>query len=148
MTSLAMNTLTTEKRTFAEHMERVLYGPGGYYSAGHAASGRQGDYFTAPDVGPIYGRLLAAIFLGWQRRMNFAPFHLVEVGAGEGALAQGVGKGLQGRFPDRSLEFPYVAIERSPVRREILRKSAAAFSAPFKILPDIKDLTEQPVSGC
>jgi SAM-dependent MidA family methyltransferase len=143
-----MSAIMTQKMTFAEHMERVLYGPGGYYSAGHAASGREGDYFTAPDVGPIFGRLLAAIFLGWQRRLSFTPFHLVEVGAGEGALAQGIGKGLQGHFPDRSLEFPYVAIERSPVRQVILRKSAAAFSAPFKVMSDIKELSNQPVSGC
>src|ERR1700682_4882509 len=99
-----MEILVSPKITFAHYMERTLYGPGGYYASGQAQSGREGDYFTAPDVGPIFGRLLAAIFLGWQRKLGFSPFHLVEIGAGEGALAQGIGKALQAGIPDRSLE--------------------------------------------
>src|SRR5580704_4410229 len=33
--------------TFAEYMNRMLYGPAGYYSTGTAKSGKTGDYFTA-----------------------------------------------------------------------------------------------------
>ena len=76
-----------QMRTFAEHMEQVLYGPGGYYSSGAARSGKAGDYFTAPDVGPVFGRLLAEIFRSWKDKLQADPFTLVEAGAGEGRLA-------------------------------------------------------------
>ena len=45
--------LAQDMLTFAEYMDRVLYGPKGYYATGQARSGREGDYFTAPDVGPV-----------------------------------------------------------------------------------------------
>ena len=62
--------IETLPRTFASYMEDALYGPDGYYATGRAASGRAGDYFTAPDVGPIFGQCPAAIFSKWQERLN------------------------------------------------------------------------------
>src|SRR5579859_6811547 len=76
--------------TFAEFMEQSLYGPTGYYASGRAHSGRSGDYFTAVDSGPIFGQLLAAMFRRWQESWGGSPFHLVEMGAGEGKLAKTV----------------------------------------------------------
>ena len=76
--------------TFCEYMERALYGPAGYYSAGAAKSGQQGDYFTAPDVGAVFGQLLALIFADWEQKLALPEFTLVEVGAGEGRLAKDI----------------------------------------------------------
>src|SRR3954469_8214428 len=97
--------------TYAAYMEQALYGPEGYYASGRAQSGREGDYFTAPDVGPVFGQLLAEIFKGWQEKLSLSPFHLVEVGAGGGALARSI---------TAAIDFPYIAVERSPARREKL----------------------------
>ena len=68
--------------TFAEYMEQALYGPEGYYSSGSAKSGKAGDYFTAPDVGAVFGQLLAEIFMHWRKTMGLEKFTLVEVGEG------------------------------------------------------------------
>jgi SAM-dependent MidA family methyltransferase len=99
--------------TFCDYMERALYGPAGYYSLGTAKSGRAGDYFTAPDVGPAFGQLLAEIFIDWEKKLNAKHFSIVEAGAGEGRLARDI---LQ-HHP-----FRYAVVERSPVRRQFLEK--------------------------
>ena len=122
--------------TFAEYMEQALYGPDGYYSSGKARSGRDGDYFTAPDVGPALGKCLAAIFAGWQKRLSADPFHLIEAGAGEGALAQAV----QSALPAQG--FRYTAVERSPVRRQKLR------SFSLDVRSDVGSFETAPVVGC
>ena len=53
----------------------MLYGPAGYYfEAGIAKSGKAGDYFTAPDVGPgFWTELLAGANLFWLNpgRINY-----------------------------------------------------------------------------
>jgi len=112
--------------TFAKHMEQVLYGPTGYYSSDAVRSGKAGDYFTAPDVGPVFGQLLARIFENWQDRLKLDSFTLVEAGAGEGRLAQDI---LSAR------PFPYAVIERSPNRREILKKISG-----ISVYPDLSSI--------
>src|ERR1051326_6272653 len=103
---------------FANYMERILYGPAGYYSAGTAKSGKTGDYFTAPDVGPVFGQLLAEIFLSWRSRLAADSFDLIEAGAGEGRLA----KDILAAWPREGFPVRYRAIERSPVRRSFLKR--------------------------
>jgi SAM-dependent MidA family methyltransferase len=98
--------------TFADYMDRVLYGPAGYYSTGTAQSGQTGDYFTAPDVGPVFGRLLAEIFKAWKAKLDSDSFTLIEAGAGKGRLAKDILK---------CHPFRYVAVERSAARREHLK---------------------------
>ena len=45
---------------FSRFMELCLYAPGlGYYSAGHRKFGPGGDFVTAPEVSPLFGRCLA-----------------------------------------------------------------------------------------
>jgi SAM-dependent MidA family methyltransferase len=139
-------TQTTEM-PFAEYMERALYGPAGYYSSGKAHSGREGDYFTAPDVGPVFGRLLASLFVQWQARMKRVPFHLVEMGAGEGALAQSIAQALWSDWRPKARHFAYTAIERSPARRARLEPLNKLFNE-FRILPSVRPLADNPVSGC
>ena len=46
---------------FARYMELALYAPGlGYYSAGSAKLGAAGDFVTAPELGDLLGRAIAA----------------------------------------------------------------------------------------
>lgn len=69
--------------SFAEYMHRVLYAPGlGYYTAGATKLGAAGDFTTAPEISPLFGRVLA--------RQSVAALRggdLLELGAGSGALA-------------------------------------------------------------
>src|SRR2546425_146587 len=120
--------------TFARYMEQELYGPSGYYVAGAAKSGKRGDYFTAPDVGPAFGQLLAEIFLGWREKLGSKDFSLVEIGAGEGTLAKDILARAQG--------IAYMAVDRSPARREKL-KSLKQIS----VLADLDGLAHKPIQG-
>ncbi|MCP4187145.1 MAG: SAM-dependent methyltransferase [Gammaproteobacteria bacterium] len=70
---------------FSEYMNHLLYAPGlGYYSAGLSKFGKQGDFVTAPEVSPLFGRSLAnqcqQIF-----EQGGAP-RILEFGAGSGKL--------------------------------------------------------------
>lgn len=82
--------------SFAAYAECALYHPDlGYYAQADRRSGRDGDFFTSVDLGPLFGELLAAQFAEmWRRLRNGAPgegrFALVEAAAGNGRLARDV----------------------------------------------------------
>jgi SAM-dependent MidA family methyltransferase len=68
------------------YLALVLYGPGlGYYVAGTAKFGRGGDFVTAPELTPLFGAAMAAQVDAILDRTHAR--HLVELGAGSGALA-------------------------------------------------------------
>jgi SAM-dependent MidA family methyltransferase len=71
--------------SFARYMELVLYEPGlGYYASGARKLGAGGDFVTAPELSPLFGRTLAR-----QVRELLEPGDAVlEFGAGSGALAE------------------------------------------------------------
>ncbi|HSD61487.1 MAG TPA: SAM-dependent methyltransferase [Burkholderiales bacterium] len=70
---------------FARYMELALYAPGlGYYSAGARKLGAEGDFFTAPEITPLFGHTLAR-----QAAQVLAATRgdIFELGAGTGKLA-------------------------------------------------------------
>ena len=73
---------------FSEVMDLALYDPShGFYAAGGAA-GRRGDFITSPEVGPLFGAVVARALDGWWRAWGEPdPFVVVEAGAGAGTLA-------------------------------------------------------------
>lgn len=71
---------------FARFMDLALYAPGlGYYSAGAAKLGSGGDFSTAPEFSPFYGRCLARQIAEILTSLGGAE--ILEVGAGTGRLA-------------------------------------------------------------
>lgn len=71
--------------SFARYMERALYAPGlGYYSAGSHKLGAAGDFITAPELSPLFGRTLARQVA--ELLAQDIP-DIIELGAGSGALA-------------------------------------------------------------
>jgi SAM-dependent MidA family methyltransferase len=71
---------------FAEYMDLALYAPGlGYYSAGATKLGPSGDFVTAPEISPLFGRCVANACMPWLRANPQAV--ILEIGAGTGALA-------------------------------------------------------------
>lgn len=71
--------------SFARYMELALYAPGlGYYTAGAHKFGEAGDFITAPELSPLFGRTLARQVA--QIMAESAP-HILELGAGSGKLA-------------------------------------------------------------
>ena len=71
--------------SFARYMELALYAPGlGYYSGGSRKFGAEGDFLTAPELTPLYGRALARQVA---QILATAGPQVMEVGAGSGRLA-------------------------------------------------------------
>jgi len=96
--------------SFARYMELVLHEPGlGYYAAGARKFGAGGDFVTAPELSPLFGRALAR-----QVAQLLQPGEAVlEFGAGSGALAEQ----LLGE-----LRCPYFILETSAELRERQRR--------------------------
>lgn len=71
---------------FSRYMERSLYEPGlGYYSAGLHKLGREGDFVTAPELGCLFARCLAAQVQEIGTRLDH--YDILELGAGTGRMA-------------------------------------------------------------
>jgi SAM-dependent MidA family methyltransferase len=70
---------------FDEYMQIALYEPGvGYYSAGAHKLGAGGDFTTAPEISPLFGRCLARHCGDVLQKVGG---NMLEIGAGSGRLA-------------------------------------------------------------
>jgi SAM-dependent MidA family methyltransferase len=86
--------------SFARYMELALYAPGlGYYTAGSHKFGEAGDFITAPELSPLFGRTLARQV---SEIMAGSSPHILELGAGSGKLAADMLEELNklGTLPD------------------------------------------------
>jgi SAM-dependent MidA family methyltransferase len=71
--------------SFARYMELALYSPGlGYYAAGAHKFGEAGDFITAPELSPLFGRTVARQVV---EIMAQSTSNILELGAGSGKLA-------------------------------------------------------------
>jgi SAM-dependent MidA family methyltransferase len=105
--------------TFARFMELALYdADGGYYRSDDARPGRDGDFLTAPELHPIFGRLLAtAVEQVWARLGHPDPFVIREHGAGEGALATTMLEALRATSLAGTVRYQPVEIDERRVAR-------------------------------
>lgn len=75
---------------FDEYLAIALYGDSGFYAAGGQA-GRRGDFITSPEIGPLFGAVIARwIQAEYDRLGEPDEFVIVEAGAGPGTLARSV----------------------------------------------------------
>jgi SAM-dependent MidA family methyltransferase len=128
--------------TFARFMEVALYDPTrGYYRSPSARPGRAGDFLTAPEAHPIFGRALARFAAGVHAALGGpSTFVIRESGAGEGALAAplveallrgsatGGGVGAAGTPPPRNVR--YLVDEVEPRRVEAVHDRLATLGLP------------------
>jgi SAM-dependent MidA family methyltransferase len=118
--------------SFAEYMHRALYSPGlGYYNVGTAKFGAGGDFVTAPEISPLFGRVVAqqcAAVLG-----QTLHGQILELGAGSGRLAVEILRKLNDL---RSLPQRYLIIETSA---ELVARQADLISEE---LPELYDRVE------
>lgn len=95
--------------SFERFMDMALYEPGlGYYSAGARKLGAGGDFVTAPEISPLFGRCVARQCAEVLRHIGG---DMLELGAGSGAMAADILNEL-------------VALDAVPPRYLILEVSA------------------------
>jgi SAM-dependent MidA family methyltransferase len=81
--------------TFARFMERALTEPGlGYYATSDSRPTRAGDFLTAPELHPFFGRCLGRVVSAAWEASASSPFRVLEYGAGRGTLRADATDGL------------------------------------------------------
>jgi SAM-dependent MidA family methyltransferase len=103
--------------SFAEFQTLALYDePDGFFAKGGGAGRAGRDFVTSPEVGSLFGALVARhLDDAWQRLGAPDPFVVVEAGAGRGRLAADVLRAQPACAP----ALRYVLVERSaPLRAE------------------------------
>jgi SAM-dependent MidA family methyltransferase len=134
---------------FAQYMSLALYAPGlGYYSAGAAKFGRDGDFVTAPEISDLFAEVLAGQFAallaecgaaGAEAEREAPARGLLELGPGTGRFAGTVLRDLaaRGALPESYLLLEVGADlrERQPGRVRAIAGAAAARAHWLSALP-------------
>jgi SAM-dependent MidA family methyltransferase len=97
--------------SFADFQAMALYDePDGFFAAGGGAGRSGSDFVTSPEVGTLFGRLVARhLDEAWRVLGEPEPFVVVEAGAGRGQLAADVLRAEPACAP----ALRYVLVERS-----------------------------------
>ncbi|MGB5179559.1 MAG: SAM-dependent methyltransferase [Gammaproteobacteria bacterium] len=126
---------------FSRYMELCLYTPGlGYYSAGQRKFGSGGDFVTAPEISPLFGRCIANVCRGVLESLRGGD--ILEFGAGSGRLAIDVLGELERMacLPGR-----YLILERSAELRQ--RQQQALQRALPELLDRVCWIDTLPAAG-
>jgi SAM-dependent MidA family methyltransferase len=133
--------------TFADYMQACLYHPQfGYYA--QPESRRFADFYTSPDVHPIFGRLLARQLAEmWEILGRPQEFWAMEAGAGTGRLAAQILDFSARALPEFYSVLRYVAVETSASRQEAAAAALAPHRQAARLLP-VSRLPEPIPTGC
>ncbi len=132
---------------FDEYMQCALYEPGlGYYSGGARKFGPSGDFVTAPQISPLFGRTLARQCRQWFEQV---PARILEFGAGTGELAAQLLGELSLESPDGGADaaitdLEYLIVEVSAELRE--RQQQTLSELPPQVLARVRWLDHLPES--
>jgi SAM-dependent MidA family methyltransferase len=112
---------------FAHYMELALYAPGlGYYSAGARKFGADGDFITAPELGPTFAECIAESVAPLLRELGEGSVFF-ELGGGSGAFAEAA---LRHLAEIDALPTRYELLEPSADLRERQRECLASALSP------------------
>jgi len=95
-------------------VERALYGPDGFYETGGRAGRRGASFVTSPEVGPLFGAVVARALDAWWREAGEpGRWVVVDAGAGPGTLA----RAILAADPDCAPALRLVCVERTAAQR-------------------------------
>ncbi|MGC2035247.1 MAG: SAM-dependent methyltransferase [Thermoplasmata archaeon] len=120
---------------FERFMEIALYAPEeGFYTRRSAAIGSAADFYTAPHVSPLFGQAVAnRVVREFESLGRPYRFTIIEMGPGEGALAEPLVRSLGPRLP-ADTEVRYLISERSgPLRQRALERIGRAAPASWEV---------------
>jgi len=116
----------------SEYVKACLYdSAGGFYTrpGGGRAGGRSGHFLTAPEVGPLFGAVLARALDSWWSELGEPdPFTVIDWGAGPGTLARTVLAAEPGCRAAGALRL--VLVELSPAQRDLHPEHPLVTSLP------------------
>ena len=123
---------------FSVFMAEALYGTEGFYTSGGGA-GRRRDFITSPEVGPLYGAVLArALDTWWNGLGRPSPFLVAECGAGPGTLCRDVLRAA----PECAAELRYLLVDVAEPMRMLHGTHRLPLVAPSELFGQI-DTTEE-----
>jgi len=131
-------------------MELCLYHPEhGYYMQGRERTGIRGDYFTSPDLHPVFARLIARqAGEVWEMLGRPPRFTWVEMGPGRGFFAHDFLAGAGNQNPDFHKAIEYLAVEPGARQRAWLRERFSGVDGGQRIRI-VENLDEvESVTGC
>ncbi|NET26389.1 class I SAM-dependent methyltransferase [Okeania sp. SIO1I7] len=133
--------------TFAEYMDLVLYHPQyGYYASHPVNIGKQGDFLTSSHWSADFGELLAEQFVQmWDILNQPHNFTLVEMGAGQGILAEQVLGYLKQKYLDFFQIVEYLIIEKSEVLKEEQKQRLHSYKVRWC---DWDAISHSSITGC
>lgn len=100
---------------FDEFVEFALYSDHGFYHQ-FGRAGRRGDFITSPEIGPLFGSVIANYLDSvWNEMGRPSRFDVIEVGAGPGTLARAIFASSPKCFD----ALQYVAVEDSEAQRKL-----------------------------
>ncbi len=127
--------------SFEQFMSLCLYSPGfGYYSGGGAVFGEGGDFITAPEISPLYGKCLANQIADVYQK----DFDVLELGAGTGKLALDI---LQRLDALNALPNTYYILEVSGSLKARQQAFLMDYPALFKRCQWLDSWPKMPIKG-
>jgi len=137
---------------FRTYMDWVLHDPGhGAYGSGRLRIGPDGDFATAPSLGPDFAALLAVQVADWLEQLQRSapaahPLALVEAGPGEGSLAADLAGALNRDRPDLAACTELVLVEPNAGMEARQRRRLAGCPLPCR-WSSFEALAQAPLRG-
>jgi len=131
---------------FSAFVEWALYDPDtGFYAGGGGSAGRrEADFLTSPEVGPLFGAVVARAIDDWWRDLGSPdPFVVVEAGAGPGTLARTVLVAEPACAP----ALRWVLVDRSAEQRARHGEHLPLVPPAMAFAPEDDDSPVEPPSG-
>ncbi|KGO95650.1 hypothetical protein Q767_10515 [Flavobacterium enshiense DK69] len=127
--------------SFRDFMDMSLYYPElGYYTSAGEKTGFEGDYYTSPNLTPLFGIMIARQLEEMWKIVGKGPFTVFEYGAGSGKLCHDILNYLKNK-PDFYENLNYCIIEKSSVLQEIEKASLHEKVIWYDTIKDIPDIT-------
>ncbi len=138
---------------FDRFVEAALYDPdSGFFATGGGAGRGGADFLTSPEVGPLFGAVVARwLDARWHELGRPDPFVVVEAAAGRGALALAV----LAASPACAGALRYLCVERSAALRDRQREhlpirsplEVVDGSLPGPLVGQLAELPDGPFDG-